>query len=261
MVCEWPTSLGLVLGWRLLRRLLPPKRRAVANTLQADDFLTWATLGIVLGGRIGYVLFYQPGLYIRHDPLAALEGLAGRHELPWRHAGHRSSPSSSSAGGKRIPILGFADRHRQSARRSGSASAASLISSTVSCGAAPHRQLAALGDDLPADPTRWAPPPSRAIRASSTRRMMEGLILFVLLLSALPATRRSAPVSACSPVHLPGSATAVARMHRRTVPPAGSAQLGYLCGSAPPWANSSALPMLLGGLVLVWNAFRRPPCG
>ena len=39
---------GLVLGWRLLRilvRLAP----AVATPVQADDFLTWATLGVVLG--------------------------------------------------------------------------------------------------------------------------------------------------------------------------------------------------------------------
>src|SRR5206468_7213716 len=61
---------GLVLGWRLLRRLVqqPP---AVATAVQADDFLTWATLGVVLGGRLGYVLFYQPLFYLHH-PVAAL---------------------------------------------------------------------------------------------------------------------------------------------------------------------------------------------
>jgi phosphatidylglycerol:prolipoprotein diacylglycerol transferase len=56
---------GLVLGWRLMRRLVqltPP----VATPLHVDDFLTWATLGIVLGGRLGYVLFYQPGVYFSH---------------------------------------------------------------------------------------------------------------------------------------------------------------------------------------------------
>jgi phosphatidylglycerol:prolipoprotein diacylglycerol transferase len=31
-----------------------------------DDFLTWATLGVVLGGRLGYVLFYQPSVYLSH---------------------------------------------------------------------------------------------------------------------------------------------------------------------------------------------------
>src|ERR1700737_1400169 len=36
-----------------------------------DDFLVWATLGVVLGGRLGYVLFYMPGYYASH-PLEAL---------------------------------------------------------------------------------------------------------------------------------------------------------------------------------------------
>ena len=48
---------SLLLGWRIMRRLVrldPP----VASVLQTDDFLTWATLGVVLGGRLGYVLFY-----------------------------------------------------------------------------------------------------------------------------------------------------------------------------------------------------------
>jgi phosphatidylglycerol:prolipoprotein diacylglycerol transferase len=59
---------ALVVGWRLVRRFvrLPP---AVATPLQVDDFLTWATLGVVLGGRLGYVLFYQPEVYFAHPAL------------------------------------------------------------------------------------------------------------------------------------------------------------------------------------------------
>jgi phosphatidylglycerol:prolipoprotein diacylglycerol transferase len=37
-----------------------------------DDFLVWATLGVLLGGRLGYVLFYKSGYYL-DNPLAALE--------------------------------------------------------------------------------------------------------------------------------------------------------------------------------------------
>lgn len=61
---------SLVAGWRIVRRLvrLDPH---VATAEQADDFLTWATLGVVLGGRLGYVLFYQPAYYLTH-PLEAL---------------------------------------------------------------------------------------------------------------------------------------------------------------------------------------------
>jgi phosphatidylglycerol:prolipoprotein diacylglycerol transferase len=60
---------GLVIGWRWVRRLA--QREPVAATpVQVDDFLTWATAGVVLGGRLGYVLFYQPGKYLA-DPMAA----------------------------------------------------------------------------------------------------------------------------------------------------------------------------------------------
>jgi phosphatidylglycerol:prolipoprotein diacylglycerol transferase len=62
---------GLVLGWLYMRRLLktprlwdgaPPMRPE-----QADDFLLWATLGTVIGGRLGFILLYEPSLFVR-DP-------------------------------------------------------------------------------------------------------------------------------------------------------------------------------------------------
>jgi len=57
--------LGLLAGWRLVRRLV--LRLPVAASLeQVDDFLTWAVLGVILGGRTGYVLFYQPGYFFSH---------------------------------------------------------------------------------------------------------------------------------------------------------------------------------------------------
>src|SRR6201992_922723 len=59
---------GLVLGWRLMRRLVE-RSPGGGTQVQVDDFLTWATLGVVLGGRLGYVLFYQPGVYFSHPTL------------------------------------------------------------------------------------------------------------------------------------------------------------------------------------------------
>jgi len=62
---------GLIIGWRYVRRLAkgPPE---VASARDVDDFLVWATLGVILGGRLGYVLFYQPGFFFSH-PLAILQ--------------------------------------------------------------------------------------------------------------------------------------------------------------------------------------------
>ena len=36
------------------------------NGKDLDDFLTWAVLGVIVGGRLGEVLFYQPGYYLAH---------------------------------------------------------------------------------------------------------------------------------------------------------------------------------------------------
>ena len=57
---------GLLIGWRycLWVAKRPP---AVASPQAIDDFLVWATLGVVLGGRLGYVLFYKPDFYF-HNP-------------------------------------------------------------------------------------------------------------------------------------------------------------------------------------------------
>ena len=61
---------GLVVGWQVIRRLCeqPPK---VLTPVKIDDFLLWAALGVILGGRLGYVLFYKPGFYLE-NPLAIL---------------------------------------------------------------------------------------------------------------------------------------------------------------------------------------------
>ena len=61
---------GLLIAWYYCRRLTArPPQRLSANAF--DDFLFWATLGIVFGGRLGYVLFYKPGFYLSH-PLEIL---------------------------------------------------------------------------------------------------------------------------------------------------------------------------------------------
>jgi phosphatidylglycerol:prolipoprotein diacylglycerol transferase len=98
---------GLVLGWRLLRRLVradPP----VASVVQADDFLTWATLGVVLGGRLGYILFYQPSQYLAH-PLSILQVWQGGMSF---HGGALGVTVAILwfTWRQRIPLLGFADR-------------------------------------------------------------------------------------------------------------------------------------------------------
>lgn len=60
---------GILLGWRLVLRAANTPRlwrgdKSVMTPAQIEDLLTWVILGVILGGRLGYVLFYQPGYYL-----------------------------------------------------------------------------------------------------------------------------------------------------------------------------------------------------
>lgn len=61
---------GIVGGWRYAAYLNSDRLRAMGRE-QLDDFVVWVTVGIILGGRLGYVLFYKP-LYYLSEPLEAL---------------------------------------------------------------------------------------------------------------------------------------------------------------------------------------------
>lgn len=68
---------GILLGWFYARRILqnPALWRNGTPALsptQLDDFLLWAAGGIVLGGRIGYILFYDFEAVLL-DPIRAIE--------------------------------------------------------------------------------------------------------------------------------------------------------------------------------------------
>ena len=52
---------GILIGWWYLLKLIDRPGAPMARR-HADDMVFYATLGIILGGRLGYVLFYKPGL-------------------------------------------------------------------------------------------------------------------------------------------------------------------------------------------------------
>jgi phosphatidylglycerol:prolipoprotein diacylglycerol transferase len=62
---------GIVIGWRLavaaLRRpRFWPAEAPPMQPAEAEALLTWLIVGILAGGRLGFVLFYQPGYYLAH---------------------------------------------------------------------------------------------------------------------------------------------------------------------------------------------------
>ncbi|PVA08953.1 prolipoprotein diacylglyceryl transferase [Pelagivirga sediminicola] len=67
---------GLLIGWWICVRAV--KRPALwskagppLNSDQIGDLITWIILGVIIGGRLGFVLFYQPQYYLQ-NPLEIL---------------------------------------------------------------------------------------------------------------------------------------------------------------------------------------------
>lgn len=67
---------GIVIGWRLILvsirgEALWRDGTAPLDAEQVDALLTWVVVGIIAGGRLGYVLFYSQGAFWS-DPMAIL---------------------------------------------------------------------------------------------------------------------------------------------------------------------------------------------
>ena len=62
--------LGILIGWAYARVLIRSEKlwggKAPLTVVDFDDFVLWVTIGIILGGRIGYVLFYDLPHFISH---------------------------------------------------------------------------------------------------------------------------------------------------------------------------------------------------
>lgn len=60
---------GILIGWRIVvatvkRAALWPNDTAPIAPRQVEDLLSWVIIGVIVGGRLGYVLFYKPAFYL-----------------------------------------------------------------------------------------------------------------------------------------------------------------------------------------------------
>ena len=60
---------GLLVGWWIMAALMRrphlwPNETPPMTVPQVENLLTWVIVGVVLGGRLGYVVFYQPDYYL-----------------------------------------------------------------------------------------------------------------------------------------------------------------------------------------------------
>jgi len=237
---------GLVLGWLYVRRL----NARVAGTLRRDDIddlLVWITVGVLLGGRLGYVLFYNLPYYA-DNPLAALAIWQGGMSF---HGGLL---------GVVVAIVLFARR-----RDIDLLAISDLVACATPIGLLFGRIANFINGELfgRAAEVPWAVVfpgggplgrhPSQLYEA-----LLEGVLLFVVLwfMSRRPGAfeRRGALTGA----FLIGYAIArmVVELFREP-----DLQIGFLAGGSTmgQWLS---LPMLLGGLYLMWRANRpRPDAG
>tara|TARA_R110002020_G_scaffold121172_5_gene275637 strand:+ start:2959 stop:3825 length:867 start_codon:yes stop_codon:yes gene_type:complete len=69
---------GILIGYWYLTKLIAQPGSPMARR-HADDMIFWATLGIIIGGRLGYVFFYSPE--ILQDPVRILQVWKGGMSL------------------------------------------------------------------------------------------------------------------------------------------------------------------------------------
>ena len=74
---------ALIVGWRLVVRLMKtprlwPGQTAPMTPEQVEELLTWVIFGVILGGRLGFVLFYKPMHYLQ-NPLEILQSERQAH--------------------------------------------------------------------------------------------------------------------------------------------------------------------------------------
>ncbi|HTJ62346.1 MAG TPA: prolipoprotein diacylglyceryl transferase [Alphaproteobacteria bacterium] len=242
---------GLVLGWRYTVWLSRQKRFNAAdsrpNATDLDDFLFWAMAGVLIGGRLGIVFFYKPHEYLA-DPLSILRVWEGGMSF---HGGMLGVLAAMVlfARRRRIPLLQLSD----------------LISCAAPIGLFFGRLANFVNGELwgrvvnPPDSVPWAMVfptggpdprhPSQLYEAAT-----EGLILFVLLaiLAQRPAVRRRSGL--LTGLFLIGYSAARTFCELFREP---DSYLGFIIGRISMGQILSA-PMLIGGIVLVAYALRRP---
>ena len=161
---------GIIFAWWYIRRQAVKPGAAMSAT-HIDDFITWAVFGVILGGRIGYVLFYNLGGYLQ-DPIAILRLWDGGMSF---HGGFA---------GVVLAVIFYCKKHHLDLMR-----VSDLVATVSPIGLLVGRIANFINGELwgrptdvswamvfPADPTGLPRHPSQLYEA-----LGEGLILFIIL--------------------------------------------------------------------------------
>lgn len=236
---------GLIGGW-LYARWVCRRPPALIAPQHIDDFLTWATPGVVLGGRLGFVLFVRPAYFLDH-PLAALKIWQGGMSF------HGGLLGVIVAGlifcrRSRLPFLAFAD----------------ILACAAPIGLGLGRIANFINNELVGRVATvpwaivypgWGPHPRHPSQLYEAG--MEGVALFVLLfmLALMEPVRRR--LGLLSGVFLLGYGTfrTIAERFR---------EIDVYSGFIGQWITLGqllSLPMIAAGLFLIHRALNRPLAG
>lgn len=235
---------GLLVGWRYCVYVAQRPPLPLSRSL-FDDFFLWALLGVILGGRIGYVLFYNVEEYLT-QPLQILMvwrggmsfhgGLVGMLVAIWLFARSRS-----------LPFFAIAD----------------VVAAATPIGLLLGRIANFINGELYGRPTDapWGvvfPAPDAGPLARHPSQLyeaaLEGLLLFLILFYFARFTDMRARLAQLTGVFLVGYAASRIIVEFFREP---DVQLGYLIGDSTmgQWLS---VPMLLVGLYLIVRRAPRP---
>jgi len=242
---------GILLGWLYARTIIANQRLwggpAPFTATDFDDFVLWVTLGIILGGRVGYVLFYNFDFFITR-PVEILEVWKGGMSF---HGGFLGCVLAVVLFGlkRKISILSLGD---------------------ITCAVAPiglffgrlanfvNSELWGRPTDVPwamvfpsPEAGPWPRHPSQLYEAA-----LEGLVLFCVLavLVRAGALKRPGLILGAFAIGY-AVARSVCELFREP-----DAQLGFLWGGMTMGMLLS-VPLLIAGICLVAFALRRQPLG
>jgi phosphatidylglycerol---prolipoprotein diacylglyceryl transferase len=241
---------GIVLGWLYARSLLKSESLwggpAPISLVQIDDFVLWVTLGIILGGRTGYVLFYNLPFFIEH-PAAIFRLWEGGMSF---HGGFIGCVLASIWFAVRngIPILSLGD----------------VATAVGPIGLFLGRLANFINGELwgrPADPSLpWAVifptggdvprHPSQLYEAG-----MEGILLFTVLAVMIRFGALKRPGLILGSFILIYGMTRIIGEHFREPDP----QLGFLWGGLTMGMLLSIPMLIVGGILIVWAVRRGAP--
>jgi phosphatidylglycerol:prolipoprotein diacylglycerol transferase len=242
---------GLLIGWRYALWLATQPRfngpESRPNKADLDDFLFWAMAGVLIGGRLGIVLFYQPSVYLTH-PIDIL--MIGRGGMSF-HGGILGVTTAIIlfARQRKIPLFQLSDKI-------GAAAPIGLFFGRIANFI--NGELWGRKTDVPwgmifPSPEAGGVPrhPSQLYEAAS-----EGVLLFILLaiLAQNPWVRRRPGL--LTAIFLIGYAIARSTCELFREP---DSYLGFIFLGRISMGQILSLPMLLGGLFIAWLALRRPP--